>query len=315
MSNSNTTDVTNPSTFILLGIAGLEAAHGWISIPFCLMYIVAILGNSAILFIVKSEPRLHEPMYYFLCMLAVSDLVLSTSIVPKTLSIFWFNSREIDFASCFTQMYLVHCFLVIESGMFTAMAFDRYVAICDPLRHSTILTNSIVAKIGLSVVLRGFMLILPIPIMGSRWPYCKTNIVPHTYCKHFSVVSLACADIRPSNYYSVCVTFFVPSVDGFLIALSYIQILRAIFRLPTKDARLKAFGTCGTHLCALSTLYIPDLSVSLMQRIDSNVSLPVLILMANVKLLVPPLLHPIIYGMRTKQIRDRLLWIVTQKSA
>nr|XP_006119821.2 olfactory receptor 52M1-like [Pelodiscus sinensis] len=279
------------------------------------MYIVAILGNIAILFIVKSEPRLHEPMYYFLCMLAVSDLVLSTSIVPKTLSIFWFNSREIDFGSCFTQMYLVHCFLVIESGMFTAMAFDRYVAICDPLRHSTILTNSIVAKIGLSVVLRGFMMILPIPIMGSRWPYCKTNIVPHTYCKHFSVVSLACADFRPSSYYSLCVTYLVPSVDGFLIAVSYIQILRAIFRLPTKDARLKAFGTCGSHLCALSTLYIPDLSVSLMQRIASNVPLPVLILMANVQLLMLPTLHPIIYGLMTKQIRDRLLWIVTQKRA
>ncbi|XP_075792151.1 olfactory receptor 52M1-like [Pelodiscus sinensis] len=248
-------------------------------------------------------------------MLAVTDLALSTSLVPKTLSIFWFNSREIDFGSCFTQMYLVHCFLVIESGMFTAMAFDRYVAICNPLRHSTILTNSVVAKICLAVVLRGFMMILPIPIMGSRWPYCKTNIIPHTYCKHFSVVSLACADNRPTSYYSVFVTFFVHGVDGFLIAVSYIQILRAIFRLPTKDARLKAFGTCGSHLCALSTLYIPDLSVSLMQRIASNVPLPVLILMANVQLLMLPTLHPIIYGLMTKQIRDRLLWIVTQKRA
>ncbi|XP_075791984.1 olfactory receptor 52E4-like [Pelodiscus sinensis] len=282
MSDSNTTDFTNPSVFILLGIPGLEAAHGWISIPFCVMYIVAILGNLTILYIVKKETSLHEPI-------------------------------EIDFGSCFIQLYLVHCLLVIQSGMFAAMAFDRYVAICDPLRHSTILTNSIVAKICIAVVLRGFMMILPIPIMGSRWPYCKSNIIPHTYCKHFSVVSLACADFRPSSYYSLCVTYFVPSVDGFLIALSYIQILRAIFRLPTNDARLKAFGTCGTHLCALSALYIPDLSVSLMQRIDSNVPLPVLILMANVNLLVHPMLHPIIYGVRTKQIRDRVLWIVTQK--
>ncbi|XP_075796862.1 olfactory receptor 52B2-like [Pelodiscus sinensis] len=249
------------------------------------MYIVAILGNITILYIVKREQSLHEPMYYFLCMLAVTDLALSTSIVPKTLSIFWFNSREIAFGACFTQL------------------------------HSTILTNSIVAKISLAVVLRGFMIILPIPIMGSRWPYCKTNIIPHTYCKHFSVVSLACADIRPSSYYSVCVTFIVPSVDGFLIAVSYTQILRTIFRLPTNDARFKAFGTCGTHLCALSALYIPDLFVSLMQRIGSYVPLPVLILMANVNLLVHPMLHPIIYGVRTKQIRDRLLWIVTQKRA
>ncbi|XP_075791893.1 olfactory receptor 52M1-like [Pelodiscus sinensis] len=281
MSDSNKTEFTNPSTFILLGIAGLEAAHGWISIPFCVLYIVVILGNVAILFIVKKEQSFHEPMYYFLCMLAITDLALSTATVPKTLSIFWFNFREIDFGSCFTQMYLVHCFLVIESGMFTAMAFDRYVAIF---------------RIGLAVVLRGFIIILPIPIMGSRWPYCKGNIVPHTYCKQFSVVSLACADTRPTSYYSLCVTYLVPSVDGFLIAVSYTQILRAIFRLPTNDARFKTFGTCGTHLCALSALYIPDLFLSLMLRIGSNLSLPVVILMANVKLLVPPLLHPIIYG-------------------
>ncbi|EMP32051.1 Olfactory receptor 52M1 [Chelonia mydas] len=94
MSDSNTTDFTNPSTFILLGIPGLEAAHVWISIPFCAMYVIAVLGNFTVLFIVKVEKSLHEPMYYFLCMLAVTDLVLSTSILPKTLSIFWFNSRD-----------------------------------------------------------------------------------------------------------------------------------------------------------------------------------------------------------------------------
>nr|XP_006125990.1 olfactory receptor 52M1-like [Pelodiscus sinensis] len=279
------------------------------------MYIVAILGSITILYIVKREPSLHEPMYYFLCILLLTDLFLSSTIIPKTLSIFWFNSREITFGACFTQLYLSHCFLVIESGIFVAMAFDRYVAICDPLKHSTILTNSNVAKICVAVVLRGFIIILPIPIMGSRWPYCRSNIIPLTYCKHFSVVSLACADIRPSSYYSISMVYLVPSVDGFFIAVSYTQILRAIFRLPTKDARIKAFGTCGSHLCALLALYIPDLFVSLMQRIGSYVPLPVLSLIANVYLLVPPLLHPIIYGMRTKQIRDRLLWIVTQKRA
>ncbi|CAM4361747.1 unnamed protein product [Lepidochelys kempii] len=105
------------------------------------MYAIAILGNFTILFIVKSEPSLHGPMYYFLCMLAVTDLVLSTSILPKTLSIFWFNSGEIDFNACLTQLYFIYCFSWMESGIFVAMAFDRYVAICHPLRHSTILTN------------------------------------------------------------------------------------------------------------------------------------------------------------------------------
>ncbi|XP_005310537.2 olfactory receptor 52M1-like [Chrysemys picta bellii] len=313
MSDFNTTDFTNPSTFILLGIPGLEAAHLWISIPFCTMYIIAILGNFTILFIVKREPSLHEPMYYFLCMLAVSDLVLSTSILPKMLSIFWFNSREINFSACLTQLYFINCFAAMESGIFVAMAFDRYVAICDPLRHSTILTNRMVTKIGLAVVLRGCLLVLPYPLLASQWPYCKTNIIPHTYCKHISVVNLACTDFRASSYYSLSVTFFVPSMDVFFIAVSYIKILRAIFSLPTKDARLKTFGTCGSHLCAILVFYIPDLFSSLMHRIGNTMPLYFLILIANVYLLVPPMLHPIIYGVRTKQIRDRLLWLFTHK--
>ncbi|XP_065437993.1 olfactory receptor 52R1-like isoform X2 [Chrysemys picta bellii] len=306
MSDSNTTDFKNPSTFILLGIPGLEAAHVWISIPFCTMYAIAILGNLTILFIVKMEPSLHGSMYYFLCMLAGTDLVLSTSILPKTLSIFWFNFREIDFSACFIQMYFIHCFAVIESGIFVAMALDRYVAICNPLRYSTILTNPVVAKIGLAVVLRGIMLILPYPFLGTRWPYCRTNIIPHSYCEHIAVVKLACADISLSSYYGLFVAFLVRGLDMIFIALSYTQILRAIFSLPTKDARLKTFGTCSSHLCVILAFYIPGLFSFLTHRFGHNVPLHFHILIANMYLLVPPMLNPIIYGVRTNQIRDRL---------
>nr|XP_006126379.1 olfactory receptor 52R1-like [Pelodiscus sinensis] len=313
MSDSNTTDFTNPSIFILLGVPGLEAAHLWISIPFCTMYIVAILGNFTILFIVKMEPSLHVPMYYFLCMLAVTDLVLTTTTIPKMLSIFWFNCREIDFSACLTQLYFIQCFSVMESGIFVAMALDRYVAICLPLRHSTILSNPVMGKISLAVVLRGSLLIVPYPFLARRWPYCRTNMIPHTYCEHIAVVKLACADIRISSYYALFVAFLVIGVDVFLITLSYIQILRAIFILPTKDARLKTFGTCGSHLCVILAFYIPALFSFLTQRFGQNVPLHFHILFANVYLLVPPMLNPVIYGVRTRQIRDRLLRPLTHQ--
>ncbi|XP_024067275.1 olfactory receptor 52E4-like [Terrapene carolina triunguis] len=313
MSDSNTTDFTNPSTFILLGIPGLEEAHIWISIPFCAMYTIAVLGNFTILFIVKREPSLHGPMFYFLCMLAVTDLVMSTSTLPKMLSIFWFNSREISFSACLTQMYFVHCFSAMESGILVAMAFDRYVAICHPLRHSTTLTNSVVAKIDLAVVLRSGILTLPYPFLESRWPYCRTNIIPHSYCRHIAVVNLACADIRISSYYGLFNLVSVTGMDVFFIAVSYTQILRAIFRLPTKDARLKTFGTCISHVCAILALYVPDFFSSVMFRFGHNVPLHFLVLIASVYQLVPPVLHPVIYGVRTKQIRGRLLQLLTHK--
>ncbi|KAM7179262.1 olfactory receptor 52R1-like [Macrochelys suwanniensis] len=313
MSDSNATDFNNPSTFILLGIPGLEAAYVWISIPFCTMYAIAMLGNFTILFIVKIEPSLHVPMYYFLCMLAVTDLVLSTSILPKTLSIFWINSREIDFSACLTQMFFIHCFLTLESGIFVAMALDRYVAICDPLRHSTILTNPVVAKIGLAVVLRGCLLVLPTPLLARQWPYCRTNMIPHTYCDHIAVVKLACADIRVSSYYGLSVVFFVIGLDVLFIAVSYTQILRAIFSLPTKETWLKTFGTCGSHICVILGFYMPGLFSFLTQRFSHNVPLHLHVLMANVYLLVPPMLNPVIYGVRTRQIRDRLLRLFPHK--
>ncbi|CAM5072871.1 unnamed protein product [Natator depressus] len=262
MSDSNTTDFTSPSTFILLGIPGLEAAHVWISIPFCAIYAIAILGNFTILFIVKREPRLHGPIYYFLCIsspLAVSDLVVSMSILPKMLAIFWFNSREINFSACLTQMYFIHCFSAMESGIFVAMALDRYVAICNPLRHSTILSNPMVVKIGLVMLLRGGMLALPYPFLARRCPYCTTNFIPQSYCEHIAVVKLACADISISIYYGLFVAFCLIGLDVSFIAMSYTQILRAIFSLPTKDARLKTFETCGSHLCVILAFYVPGL--------------------------------------------------------
>ncbi|XP_074840266.1 olfactory receptor 51E1-like [Carettochelys insculpta] len=179
------------------------------------MYTIALLGNFNILFIVKMESSLHGPTYYFLCMLAVTDLVLSTTILPKMLSIFWFNSKEISFSACLTQLYIFHCFSVTESGILVAMTFDRYVAICHPLRHSVILTNPMVGRIGLAVVLRGSVLKLPYPLLASQCPYCRTNIISHTHCEHMAVVKLACTDNRISSYHGLFVVLCVLGLDVF----------------------------------------------------------------------------------------------------
>uniref|UniRef100_A0A674IKC8 G-protein coupled receptors family 1 profile domain-containing protein n=1 Tax=Terrapene triunguis TaxID=2587831 RepID=A0A674IKC8_9SAUR len=279
------------------------ASHVWISIPFCTMYIIAILGNFTILFTVKMERSLHEPLYYFLCMLAVTDLVVHTSTLPKMLSIFWFNSREIDFSACLTQMYFIHCFLVMESGIFLAMAFDRYVAICHPLRHCAILTNPVVAKISLAVVLRGSIVILPFPFLARQWPYCRTNIIPQPYC-FMALVKLACADTTVMSAYSLAVSFLAGGLDFILIVLSYILILRAVFSLPSKDARHKSLSTCGSHICVMLVFYTPALFSFLSHRFG-HVAPHIHILIANMYVLFPPMMNPIIYGVRTPRIRKR----------
>ncbi|XP_075795938.1 olfactory receptor 52R1-like [Pelodiscus sinensis] len=229
-------------------------------------------------------------------MLAITDLIVSTSILPKTLSIFWFNSREIEFNACLTQMHLIHGFFMVESGIFVAMAFDRYVAICHPLRHSTILTKTVVAKIGLAMLLRGCIIVLPSILLARQWPYCRTNVVANTYCEHLAVVKLACADISVSISYGLFVVFFVTGLDVAFITVSYIQILRAISSLPTKKTRLKTFGTCGSHLCAIVVFYIPRLFSFLRHQLGENMPLYFQVLISNMYFVMPPMLNPVIYG-------------------
>uniref|UniRef100_A0A8C3P7C0 G-protein coupled receptors family 1 profile domain-containing protein n=1 Tax=Chrysemys picta bellii TaxID=8478 RepID=A0A8C3P7C0_CHRPI len=300
---------SDSSTFILMGIPGLEAAHVWISIPFSMLYIVSLLGNFTVLFVVSKEQTLHKPMFLLLCMLALTDITMSNSVMPKALCIFWFNLKGITMGGCLTQMFFLHAGSTAHSGVLVTMALDRYVAICKPLRYTTILTNARIAKLGLVGLIRAVLFILPLPLLLSRHPFCNNRIIPHTYCDH---IALACADIRISSYYGQYDLFSVIGMDVFFIAVSYSLILRAIFRLPTKDARLKTFGTCISHVCAILALYIPEF-FSLMYRFGHSVPLHFLILIANVFHPVPPVLHPIIYGARTKQIRGRLLQLFTHK--
>ncbi|VTJ81071.1 Hypothetical predicted protein [Marmota monax] len=300
-----------PSSFQLLGIPGLESLQIWLSIPFGSMYLVAVVGNITILAVVRVEHSLHQPMYYFLCMLAIIDLVLSTSTIPKLLGIFWFGAGNIGVDACLSQMFLIHCFATVESGIFLAMAFDRYVAICNPLRHTTVLTHSVVGRLGLAALLRGVLYIGPLPLMiRLRLPLYKTHIISHSYCEHMAVVTLACGDSRINNVYGLTIGFLVLILDSVAIAASYVMIFRAVMGLATPEARLKTLGTCGSHISAILLFYVPIAVSSLIHRFGHQVPPPIHTLLANFYLLIPPILNPIVFSVRTKQIRERIFQIL-----
>nr|XP_033804450.1 olfactory receptor 52E4-like [Geotrypetes seraphini] len=306
MSGSNGTH-SFPAFFILLGIPGLKDLHCWIAIPFCSLYVIALLGNGTILLVIKSEQSLHAPMYYFLCVLAVVDLILCSSTLPKMLAIFWFQATEIDFSACVTQMYFIHLFTGTESGVLLAMSFDRYVAICNPLRYECIFTNVLIAKIIVFVILmRPVVLITPFIFLVRRLDFCGNNVIHHSYCEHMGIVKLTCTEnIRPNIAYGLFLAFLM-IVDITLIAVSYTKILKTVLRLP-REARLKAFSTCTAHVCVILLFYTPSIFSFLTHRFGHNIAPSVHILLANVYVLLPPTLNPIIYGVRTKQIRDRVL--------
>uniref|UniRef100_A0A8C3I421 Olfactory receptor n=1 Tax=Chrysemys picta bellii TaxID=8478 RepID=A0A8C3I421_CHRPI len=307
------------AVFLLTGLHGQEDFHLWISIPFCFMYVISILGNSVILFIIKTDPSLHEPMYIFLSMLAITELGISITTMPTILGIFLFNSREISLDACLAQLFFIHSLQCIESSVLLLMAFDRFIAICNPLRYASILTLPRIPKMGLVCVLRGVAIILPLPLFLHRFQYCRANVLSHSYCLFQEVMKMACSDISVNSIYGLFTKLLTLGLDSLLIFLSYVMILKtvlsivAIFSLPTKDARLKALETCSSHLCAILSFYIPGLFSSLTHRFGHNVPLYFHVLIVSVYLLVPPMLNPIIYGVRTKQIQDRLLWLFTHK--
>ncbi|XP_004717588.1 olfactory receptor 52M1-like [Echinops telfairi] len=300
-----------PTSFWLTGIPGLESLHIWLSIPFGSMYLVAVVGNVIILAVVRMDHSLHQPMYFFLCMLAIIDLVLSTSTMPKLLAIFWFGASNIGLNACLAQMFFIHCFATVESGVFLAMAFDRYVAICDPLRHTSVLTHEVVAYLGLAALLRGVLYIGPLPLLiHLRLPLYRTQIIAHSYCEHMAVVTLACGDTTVNNLYGMGIGFLVLILDSLAITASYVMIFRAVMGLATPEARLKTLGTCGSHICAILVFYIPIAVSSLTHRFGHHVPPHIHILLANFYLLIPPILNPVVYAVRTKQIRERLLYIL-----
>ncbi|KAM9658674.1 LOW QUALITY PROTEIN: olfactory receptor 52A5-like [Trichechus inunguis] len=302
-----------PSVLTLIGIPGLELVQCWVGIPFSVMYLIAVIGNTLILAIRKYENSLDKPMYFFLAMLGSTDIALSTCILPKMLGIFWFHLSEIYFAACLLQM-LSHSFQAIESGVLLAMALDRYVAICDPLRHATIFSQQFLTYIGVGVTLRAAILVAPcLEFIKCRLKLYRTTIISHSYCEHTALVKLAVEDIRVNKIYGLFVAFTILGFDIIFITLSYVQIFITVFQLPQKEARLKALNTCIAHICVFLQFYLLSFFF-FTHRFGAHIPPYVHILLSNLYLLVPPFLNPVVYGVKTKQICDHVLRMLVFKT-
>nr|ACC62054.1 olfactory receptor 575 (predicted) [Rhinolophus ferrumequinum] len=301
--NSSKIEIT---TFVLIGIPGLEHVHEWISIPICLMYLVAILGNCTILFVIRTEPSLHAPMYYFLSMLAISDLGLSLSSLPTMLRTFVFNATGISANACFAQEFFIHGFTDMESSVLLVMSFDRFLAIRNPLRYNSILTNARVTKMCLVFFIQSMVLMLPFPFTLKSLTYCKKSQLSHSYCLHQDVMNLACSDNTVDFFYGFFVALCMMS-DSVFIALSYVFILKTVMGIGSHKGRLKALNTCVSHICAVLIFYMRIIALAFMHRFGNHKSPTTMILIADIFLLVPPLMNPIVYCVKTRQIRKKLL--------
>lgn len=193
---ANNMSYLNPRTVILTGIPGLEHVQFWIGFPFFAVCLVALLGNIVLLIIIPAERSLHQPMYIFLAVLAATDIGLCAAIAPKMLAIFWFRAYSMAFDACLAQLFFIHTLQCMESGILLAMAFDRYIAICDPLRHTSVLTPSVLRRMIVVVVTRAVILVGLLPSLIKRLHLFHSVQIAHSYCEHMAVVKLAADDVQ-----------------------------------------------------------------------------------------------------------------------
>ena len=193
------------------------------------------------------------------------------------------------------------------------MSFDCYVAICNPFHYSTVLTDTRVAHMGISIIIRSFCIVVPLPFLLKRLPFCKDNILTHSYCLHPDLILLPCGDTAINSMYGLFIVIAAFGVDSVLILLSYVLILHSVLAIASREERLKSLNTCVSHICAVLIFYVPMVSVSMVHQFGKHAPEYVHKLTSLVSLFVPPMLNPIIYSIKTKEICRRLHEILISK--
>ncbi|XP_051679185.2 olfactory receptor 56A1 [Oryctolagus cuniculus] len=292
------------SEFLLICFPNYQSWQHWLSLPLSLLFFVAVGANATLLITICLEASLHEPLYYLLSLLSLLDIVLCLTVIPKVLAIFWFDLRSISFSACFLQMFIMNSFLTMESCTFMVMAFDRYVAICHPLRYPSIITNQFVAKASVFIVARNIFLLLPVPILSARLHYCGKNVIENCICSNLSVSRLSCDNFTLNRIYQFVTGWTLLGSDFILIFLSYTFILRAVFRFKAEGAAVKALSTCGSHFILIIFFSTILLVVVLTNVARKSVPMDILILLNVLHHLIPPALNPIVYGFHTKELKQ-----------
>ncbi|XP_028275948.1 olfactory receptor 52K2-like [Parambassis ranga] len=298
------------SSFVFAGFPALQKHRHLLALPLSLSYLSVLLGNSVLVYVICSVQSLHSPMYVLICTLCVVDVLVVTAILPNTLLGLLFDWNQISLAGCLTQMFFTHFLSSVESTLLLAMALDRYVAICQPLRYTEIFDSSMLAKLLLFTLVRSVSIMASLVGLAGSLQFCSSNTIQHCYCDHMALVSLACGSTEKSSAAGLAVIICFVGVDIPLIFLSYMKILSVVVRAAAaREERWKAFHTCGTHLMVMMCFYLVGSVTFLSHNLNLPIPTDLNTILGLLYILFPATVNPIIYGVRTKEIRGGLLRI------
>ncbi|KAF1452794.1 Olfactory receptor 12D2, partial [Spheniscus mendiculus] len=296
---------TEVSEFILLGPTDIQGLQHFFFISFLLLYLTSLLGNGAIVTMVISEPRLHTPMYFFLGNLSCLDIFYSTVTVPRMLTGFLFGHQPISFGGCLAQLHFFHFLGSTEAVLLATMAYDRYVAVCNPLRYALVMCPRTCLLLAVASWSTGFVRAMMHSVMTSQLRFCGHNHIHHFFCDIKPLLNLACSSTSLNMTLLNVVTTSIVLGPFTLIVLSYLCIISFIFqKVRSQEERWTPFCTCATHLTTMALFYIPVLfnytppSSGSSPKRDVQVSL--------MYSAATPALNPLIYTLRNQEVRSAL---------
>ncbi|XP_029440518.1 olfactory receptor 6N1-like [Rhinatrema bivittatum] len=299
---------SNQSTvreFIIAGFPGIQHIRLVLFVLLLLTYLLIITGNVVVFLVIRLQPHLHAPMYFFISILAFLELWYTAVTIPKMLSNLLDIRKSISFSGCLLQVYFFHSLGITEALLLTSMAYDRYLAICTPLHYPTIMTSQLGIKLTTACWLFGFLYPVPEIIVISRLPFCGPNIIEHIFCDLSPLLSLACTDTSTSIVLDFAFNACVVSGPVVLIVFSYVKIIRVVLKIQSSEGRRKAFSTCATHLIVVVMFFG---SVGFMyMRLTKTYSLNYDKSLAVVYSVITPLCNPVIYSLRNKEIK-KAIW-------
>ncbi|XP_071885904.1 olfactory receptor 14C36-like [Anas platyrhynchos] len=296
MSNSSTI-----TEFLLLAFADTRELQLLHFALFLGIYLAALLGNGLILSAVACHHRLHTPMYFFLLNLTLLDLGCISTTLPKAMANVLWDTRAISYQGCAAQVFFFLFFLAAEYSMLTIMAYDRYVAICKPLHYGSLVGSRACAQMAAAAWGSGFLNAVLHTANTFSLPLCQGNAVDQFFCEIPHILNLSCSDSYLREVGAVLFSIFLPFGCFVFIVLSYVEIFRAVLRMPSEQGRHKAFSTCLPHLAVVSLFVSTAMFTYLKPPSISSPSLDLVV--SFLYSVVPPALNPLIYSMRNKDLK------------
>uniref|UniRef100_F6YT52 Olfactory receptor n=1 Tax=Monodelphis domestica TaxID=13616 RepID=F6YT52_MONDO len=297
----NQTEVTE---FVLLGLSENPKLQLILFVIFLFIYTATMVGNLGMILLIKIEPRLHTPMYFFLSNLSFVDSSYSSSITPKMLVNLLDENKAISFNGCAAQFYFFGSFVGIECFLLAIMAYDRYVAICYPLLYSVIMSERICLMLVISAFLGGFSNAAIHTGMTFKLSFCGSNLINHFYCDTPPLLKLSCSDTYINGILIMIFSSLIVISCVLMILISYLFILVTILRMRSAEGRSKAFSTCASHLTAV-TIYFGTI-LFMYSRPTSSYSMQQDKVVSVFYTMIIPMLNPFIYSLKNKDVKNAL---------